>query len=63
MEDTTRKLCRNAFAGINRWYCSHYNGVATAGTETLSERGYCVHCEKANPPYEEEPSWMKDEEQ
>jgi hypothetical protein len=56
-------LCINANAGLNKWYCSHYGNRITPGTEKLSDRGRCIHCEKAEPPYEEAPSFMRNDDE
>ncbi len=55
-------MCKNAFAGLAAWFCFHFNGKQTAGKEAVSARGFCEACEKALPPYEEAPSFMKGDE-
>jgi hypothetical protein len=43
MENVITK-CRNALAGIEFWFCYHYAGNVTPGTETLNENGECAAC-------------------
>jgi hypothetical protein len=37
-------LCRNALAGIEYWFCYHYAGKVSPGTETLDAEGDCGAC-------------------
>lgn len=52
-------LCQNATAGLAAWYCFHFAGRVTKGKEAVNERNRCEACEKAEPPYEEAPSFMQ----
>jgi hypothetical protein len=54
-------LCINA-RNLNAWYCFDFNGKRTPGKEALSAAGRCEACEKSTPPYEEEPSWLRNDE-
>lgn len=41
-------LCVNASRGIEWWFCSHYAGKITPGTEKLNDNGECVTCGKVS---------------
>jgi hypothetical protein len=43
---TVTELCKNAYAGPNRWFCFDYNGNRTPGKEKLV-LGTCEICRKA----------------
>ncbi len=55
-----RKLCKNAMNPA-AWFCYFFNGAAVEG-ETLDADGRCRACAKSLPPYEEEPSWLRNDE-
>jgi hypothetical protein len=40
------RLCVNANAGTEWWFCYHYAGTVTPGTETLNTHGECSACGK-----------------
>lgn len=58
-EDRAAGLCINANAGPVAWFCHHYGGHVTEGTELLPGAERCAACEAAKPPWEEEPSFMR----
>jgi hypothetical protein len=41
-------LCVNARIGLEFWFCLHYNGKITPGTEALNENGECAACAKVS---------------
>lgn len=52
-------LCVNANAGPVAWWCHHYGGLVTEGTELLPGAIRCEACQTAQPPWEEPPSFMQ----
>lgn len=53
-------LCVNARAGLEFWFCYHFNGKITPGTEALNEHGECGACGKVSvwDRLSEPPSFM-----
>ena len=48
-------ICKNAYEA---WYCYWYGGIPTVGKEALVD-GKCEACRLAEPPYEQEPSFLE----
>lgn len=56
------KLCRNAYLPA-AWYCYHFAGRVTPGTELPLNESECRACQKVSETREELPSWMGTEDE
>lgn len=65
MTQPIARICVNAFAGINYWFCHHYGGIVIEGTELTDEPTdtHCDACTIARPGYDEPPSFLQHQEQ